>query len=65
MGAKYSRFVPKYFRDFNIEKRVSKQMDRLEQNTALKMSPRHPSTAGLLKKIEGKQFKHELRRWAF
>ncbi len=54
MGSKYSHLVPKYFRNFNIENRVSKQMDRLEKNVALKMAPRHPSTAALLKKIEGK-----------
>ena len=53
MGKNYSRLVPNYFRNFNIEKRVSRQMDKLETEKVLEISPRHPSTVETLKKFEG------------
>jgi hypothetical protein len=61
MGQRASAIIPRYVKDFNIENRVSKQMDRMEQNVALKISPRHPSTAERFKQIEGFCFKHKLK----
>ena len=52
MGSKLSSFVPKYFKNFNLENRAFKQLEQIEnKNTTL--APRHPSTAKILKEIEG------------
>ena len=48
MGNKIS-LVPKYFRDFNIMNRASKEIE-LDK---IKVSPRHPTTVEKLKNIEG------------
>ena len=53
MGKSVSKYALKYFRNFNIENKAYKQIDKMENNVALKTSPRHPSTAHIFKKIEG------------
>lgn len=52
MGNQFRRI--KYFRDFNLENRIFRELKKRESNKEpLKMAPRHPSTAPLLKKREG------------
>lgn len=52
MGNKIS-FMPKYFRDFNIENRAFKQIEKAKASPKpLAMSPRHPSTVELFKQKE-------------
>jgi hypothetical protein len=50
MGKGASRYVPKYFTNFNIENRAIK---KINANEAV-MSPRHPSTVEYFKKNERK-----------
>ncbi len=54
MGGKTSKIkiVPKYFKNFNIDNRVSKQIEKIQKGEILQ-SPRHPSTARLFKEMEG------------
>lgn len=44
--------IPKYVRDFNLENRIEKE---LEKDLTHRVSPRHPSTVERFKKIEGKR----------
>ncbi len=58
MGGQSSKIkiVPKYFKNFNIENRVSKQIEKIQKGD-ITPSPRHPSTAKLIKEMEGIWFK--------
>jgi hypothetical protein len=56
MGAKTSKYIPKYFKYFNIENRALKKIDAIDQGQSRPLvSPRHPSTAKILKEMEGKK----------
>lgn len=50
MGNKLIR-TPKYIKNFNIENRAAKKLEK--NNVQVKVSPRHPSTVEKFKKIEG------------
>jgi hypothetical protein len=54
MGGKSSKIkiIPKYFKNFNIENRVSNQIEKIQRGE-ISPSPRHPSTAKLYKEMEG------------
>lgn len=54
MGNKIRKMpVPKYIKDFNVENRVTNEIDKMEHGMQ-KMAPRHPSTVEKFKQIEGK-----------
>lgn len=65
MGAKATRFIPKYISNFNIENRALKQVERIREGHAstslggdpLRVSPRHPSTVAALKEREKENVK--------
>lgn len=60
MGKGYSRLVPSYFKNFNIENRVQKQMNKLQSEQPVdltgKLAPRHRSTVEILRKLEGRRY---------
>lgn len=61
MGKNVSKFVPKYVKDFNIENRMHKYVDKeikLQQQLVKKSvqpAPRHPSTQKILEEVESKE----------
>lgn len=55
MGGKSSKHViktPKYIKNFNIENKASKKIEKIAKGDGFVMAPRHPSTAAILKEIE-------------
>ena len=52
MGKGVSKYLPKYFKDFNIENRALKKIEHSDEVKA----PRHPSTTKMFSDIESEFF---------
>ena len=63
MGNKIRKMpVPKYIKDFNVENRVTNEIEKMEHGMQ-KMAPRHPSTVEKFKQIEGKIQENKKKRY--
>jgi hypothetical protein len=56
MGKSASKYLPKYVKDFNIENRMHKHVEKeiKQSSKQVQPAPRHPSTQKILEQLESK-----------